>query len=460
MFHHMGEMAAESGTQAIDRAAELLVSVVESSRPLGVGELATSSGLPKSTTSRLVGALERRGLVQRAGDRRVAPGPVLLRFAHQDRSLSLVELALPALRILAELSGETINLGVPTPLGVEHLAQEDSRHFMGGTNWVGRRVPYETTANGKVLKAFSSRTAEGKAIRERGYASAVDELEQGLAALAAPIFGPGRRRRRRALHLRPDDPPDPRAHRRARSATDHAGRSGLRAARTPRQARCRMTHEEILQGLYDETLVGNAPEVKDLVNKGLADGLGCESMLYDALIPSLEEVGARFERGDYFVPEMLIAARAMQGALDILRPLLAETGAKPIGTYVMGTVKGDVHDIGKNLVNIMLEGAGFTVYDLGVNVAPETFVQQIQEHKPDVVGFSAFLTTTMPMFKANINALQKAGIRDDVIVMVGGAPVTQEYADAVGADGYAADASTAVRLAKDLIEKRRSAVPA
>ena len=219
-----------------------------------------------------------------------------------------------------------------------------------------------------------------------------------------------------------------------------------------------MTHEEILRSLYDNTLVGNAPEVRELVEQGLEDELGPESMLYDALIPSLEEVGARFERGDFFVPEMLIAARAMQGALDILRPLLAETGAKPIGTYVMGTVKGDVHDIGKNLVNIMLEGAGFTVYDLGVNVAPEVFVQQIQEHKPDVVGFSAFLTTTMPMFKANINALQKAGIRDDVIVMVGGAPVTQEYADAVGADGYAADASTAVRLAKDLIEKKRSAV--
>ena len=186
----MGGMASESGTQAIDRAAELLVSVVESSRPLGVGELATSSGLPKSTTSRLVGALERRGLVQRAGDRRVAPGPVLLRFAHQDRSVSLVELALPALRTLAELSGETINLGVPTPLGVEHLAQEDSRHFMGGTNWVGRRVPYETTANGKVLTAFNAGTPDGAAVRERGYASAVDELEQGLAAIAAPVFGP------------------------------------------------------------------------------------------------------------------------------------------------------------------------------------------------------------------------------------------------------------------------------
>ena len=221
-----------------------------------------------------------------------------------------------------------------------------------------------------------------------------------------------------------------------------------------------MTHDEILQGLYDHTLVGHAPEVKDLVNEGLADGMDPEKLLYDALIPSLEEVGARFERGDYFVPEMLIAARAMQGALDILRPLLVAEGVQQIGTFVMGTVKGDVHDIGKNLVNIMLEGAGFTVHDLGVNVAPEKFIEAIVEHKPDIVGFSAFLTTTMPMFKANINALEKAGIRDDVIVMVGGAPVTQQYADAVGADGYASDASTAVRLAKDLIERKRTAVPA
>ena len=221
-----------------------------------------------------------------------------------------------------------------------------------------------------------------------------------------------------------------------------------------------MTHDELLQMLYDETLVGNAPAVRDGVEGGLQDGLEPERMLYDALIPSLEEVGARFERGDYFVPEMLIAARAMQGALDILRPLLADTDANRVGTFLMGTVKGDVHDIGKNLCNIMLEGAGFTVYDLGVNVAPEVFVQQVQEHKPDVVGFSAFLTTTMPMFKANINALQKAGIRDKVIVMVGGAPVTQEYADAVGADGYSADASSAVKKAKELLEQRRAAVPA
>ena len=218
-----------------------------------------------------------------------------------------------------------------------------------------------------------------------------------------------------------------------------------------------MTTDEILQGLFDNTLIGNAPAVKDLTNEGLAMDMDPETLLYDALIPSLEEVGARFERGDFFVPEMLIAGRAMAGAMEVLRPLLAETGVQTIGKFLMGTVKGDVHDIGKNLVNIMLEGAGFTVHDLGVNVAPEVFVEKVQEHQPDVVGFSAFLTTTMPMFKANINALQKAGIRDNVIVMVGGAPVTQEYADAVGADGYAADASTAVRLAKSLIENRRSA---
>jgi 5-methyltetrahydrofolate--homocysteine methyltransferase len=153
---------------------------------------------------------------------------------------------------------------------------------------------------------------------------------------------------------------------------------------------------------------------------------------------------------------MLIAGKAMAGALDILRPLLAETGAETIGKVVIGTVKGDVHDIGKNLVNIMFEGAGFEVIDLGVQVSPEKFVNAIVLHKPDIVGFSAFLTTTMPMFKANMNALQKAGLREGVIVMVGGAPVTQEYADVVGADGYAADASAAVVKAKELLRRRRA----
>jgi 5-methyltetrahydrofolate--homocysteine methyltransferase len=221
-----------------------------------------------------------------------------------------------------------------------------------------------------------------------------------------------------------------------------------------------MTNDELLRQLYDLTLVGNGPAVLELTTTGLTAGLGPETLLYEALIPALEEVGARFERGDFFVPEMLIAGKAMAGALDVLRPLLAETGAASIGTVVMGTVKGDVHDIGKNLVNIMFEGAGFQVIDLGVQVPPERFVEAIVEHRPDIVGFSAFLTTTMPMFKANINALNKAGLRDQVAVMVGGAPVTQEYADVVGADGYAADASAAVVRAKELIAARRAAVSA
>src|SRR5207237_3880703 len=172
---------------------------------------------------------------------------------------------------------------------------------------------------------------------------------------------------------------------------------------------------------------------------------------FKALIPSLEEVGGRFELGDFFVPEMLIAARAMQGALVILRPLIAETGAKPIGKYVIGTVKGDIHDIGKNLVVIMLEGAGFEVVDLGVNVAPEKFVEAVREHEPQILGFSAFLTTTMPMFEANLAALEKAGLRDRVHVAVGGAPVTEEYARKVEADSYAPDASIATRMAKKLL---------
>ena len=213
---------------------------------------------------------------------------------------------------------------------------------------------------------------------------------------------------------------------------------------------------DILKEMYEETMAGNAPRVLELTHQGLADGMTPTTLLFEALIPALEEVGARFERGDYFVPEMLIAGRAMNGALEVLRPLLADTGAENIGKFVMGTVKGDVHDIGKNLVNIMLEGGGFEVIDLGVQVSPEKFVAAVQEHKPDVVGMSAFLTTTMPMFKANIEELKKAGLRDDVIVMVGGAPVTQEYADVVGADAYAADASTAVRVAKALVAAKRS----
>lgn len=219
--------------------------------------------------------------------------------------------------------------------------------------------------------------------------------------------------------------------------------------------------EDILDALYDHTLNGEAPPVVELTNEALELGMEPLVILFDALIPALEEVGRLFEIGEYFVPEMLIAARAMQGAMSILKPLIAKTGAKPIGTFVMGTVKGDIHDIGKNLCNIMLEGAGFVVVDLGVNVPPEKFVEAIREHQPQAVGMSAFLTTTMPMFKPNIDAIAAAGLRDQVKILVGGAPVTQEYCDIVGADGYAPDASATVRLTKKLlglVESREVAV--
>jgi corrinoid protein of di/trimethylamine methyltransferase len=214
--------------------------------------------------------------------------------------------------------------------------------------------------------------------------------------------------------------------------------------------------EEILDALYDHTLNGEAQPVVELTNEALELGMEPLTILFDSLIPALEEVGRLFEIGEYFVPEMLIAARAMQGAMNILKPLIAETGAKPVGTFVMGTVKGDIHDIGKNLCNIMLEGAGFVVIDLGVNVPPEKFVEAIREHQPQAVGMSAFLTTTMPMFKPNIEAIAAAGLRDQVKILVGGAPVTQEYCDIVGADGYAPDASATVRLTKKLIDLAES----
>ena len=209
--------------------------------------------------------------------------------------------------------------------------------------------------------------------------------------------------------------------------------------------------EEIKKGLFEHTLVGEAAEVIELTQEGIDLGMDPLDVLFGALIPSLQEVGRLFEIGEYFVPEMLVAARAMQGAMGLLRPLLVDKGAEPIGKVVMLTVKGDVHDIGKNLCNIMLEGEGFDIVDLGVNVKPEEVVEAVQEHQPQLVGFSAFLTTTMPFFKSNLSALSEAGLRDSIRVMVGGAPVTQEYADSIGADGFAPDASATVRLAKELM---------
>ena len=213
------------------------------------------------------------------------------------------------------------------------------------------------------------------------------------------------------------------------------------------------TKEEVFKELFENTLWGKAPPVKEFTQIGLDIGLTPDDMLWGALIPALEEVGKRFELGDFFVPEMLIAARAMQGAMDILKPLMVDSGVEKVGKFLMLTVKGDMHDIGKNLCNIMLEGSGFEVIDMGVNVAPITMVEAVQEHQPDLVGFSAFLTTTMPMFKVNIKALEDAGLRDSVFVLAGGAPVTPDYAAKSGADGYAKDASEIVRVAKRLLGK-------
>jgi 5-methyltetrahydrofolate--homocysteine methyltransferase len=221
-----------------------------------------------------------------------------------------------------------------------------------------------------------------------------------------------------------------------------------------------MTPDEILQAMYDNTVLGKVAEVTELTRQGLDQDVDPLDMLYGGpnkaqggrgLLPALQEVGRRFEIGDFFVPEMLMSARSMQGALTLLRPLLAARGEKTVGKVVMGTVKGDVHDIGKNLCNIMMEGAGFEVFDLGVNVSPDKFIKAIEEHNPDVVGFSAFLTTTMPMIKVNIEAFKKAGLRDRVKVMAGGAPVTQHYTEIAGADGYAPDASATARLAQKFV---------
>lgn len=190
LFHNMEGMAAETGTQAIERAAQLLVRVVEAPQPPSIGELSARAGLPKSTTSRLVGALERQGLVERLGTRgRLRPGPVLLRYASRDASQALVALAQPSLRRLADESGETINLAVPGPEGVEHLAQEDTAHLVGVTDWVGLRVPFELAANGKCFLAFGGgKIEDAELIRARGYATSIDELEVGLSALSAPVL--------------------------------------------------------------------------------------------------------------------------------------------------------------------------------------------------------------------------------------------------------------------------------
>lgn len=205
-----------------------------------------------------------------------------------------------------------------------------------------------------------------------------------------------------------------------------------------------------LAEIYQSVIDGDAPEVQAGVQAALSQGIQADAILNQGLIAAMEEVGRRFEEGEFFVPEMLIAARAMQGGLSLLKPYLVESGVKSAGKVAIGTVKGDLHDIGKNLVAMMLEGAGFEVQDLGVDVDPQAFVKAAQEGA-QVIGMSALLTTTMSNMQNTLKALQSAGLRDQVKVLIGGAPVTDTYAHQIGADAYAADASSAVRMVRQLM---------
>ena len=206
----------------------------------------------------------------------------------------------------------------------------------------------------------------------------------------------------------------------------------------------------ILETIATDLYNGRNENVATLVQQALDEGLSAADILSGGLIAGMDEVGKDFKAGDLFVPEVLIAARAMHAGMSVLRPLLAEADVPSAGKYVIGTVQGDLHDIGKNLVRMMLEGAGFDMVDLGTDVKPEAFVAAVQEHQPQVLGMSALLTTTMPGMKATIEALQEAGLRDTVKIMVGGAPVTQAFAEQINADAYAPDAASAVDVAREL----------
>jgi corrinoid protein of di/trimethylamine methyltransferase len=209
-----------------------------------------------------------------------------------------------------------------------------------------------------------------------------------------------------------------------------------------------------LEPLYEAILAGDDKTALVLTRTALADAVDPQRLVADCMIPAMDEVGRRFEAKEYFVPELLISARAMKTALGLIRPLLAERGAKPIGRVVIGTVKGDLHDIGKGLVASMLEGAGFEVIDLGVDVSAEKFVEQAKENGADIVAMSALLTTTMTNMKSVIEALTAANLRPIVKVTIGGAPVTQQYADQIRADGYSSNANGAVFLARRLVQPR------
>jgi methylmalonyl-CoA mutase cobalamin-binding domain/chain len=218
-----------------------------------------------------------------------------------------------------------------------------------------------------------------------------------------------------------------------------------------------LSDEDLTAQMHDDLYDGLADEIFEGTNILLGRGWGPDKVLNQALVEGMRIVGIDFRDGILFVPEVLLAANAMKAGMGILRPLLAETGAEPIGTVVIGTVKGDIHDIGKNLVGMMLEGAGFEVFDLGINTDVDQFLAAIEEHKPDILGMSALLTTTMPYMKVIIDTLIEKGMRDDYIVICGGAPLNEEFADAIGADAYCRDAAVASETASALVAARRAA---
>ncbi len=221
-----------------------------------------------------------------------------------------------------------------------------------------------------------------------------------------------------------------------------------------------LNDEELAEQVHDDLYNGLKSEVEQATHIYLKRGWSAERVLNDALVEGMRIVGIDFRDGILFVPEVLLAANAMKAGMEILRPLLAETGVEPIGKVVIGTVKGDIHDIGKNLVSMMLEGAGFEVINLGINNAVEKFLAALEEHKPDILGMSALLTTTMPYMKVVIDTMKEKGIRQDYIVLVGGAPLNEEFGKAVGADAYCRDAAIAVETAKSLLLARRNAARA
>jgi methylmalonyl-CoA mutase cobalamin-binding domain/chain len=217
-----------------------------------------------------------------------------------------------------------------------------------------------------------------------------------------------------------------------------------------------LNDQELTEQVHDDLYNGLRDEVVEATRIFLERGWGAEKVLNDALVEGMRIVGIDFRDGILFVPEVLLAANSMKAGMEILRPLLAETGAEPIGKVVIGTVKGDIHDIGKNLVSMMLEGAGFEVIDLGINNSVEKYLEALEKHKPDILGMSALLTTTMPYMKVVIDKMREENIRDKYIVLVGGAPLNEEFGKAVGADAYCRDAAIAVETAKSLLATRRS----